>query len=43
MPRRYHEANVFRRGKMSLDLGGFESEKIIDEGSGPKKKKIDYS
>jgi hypothetical protein len=45
MPRRYHEANVFRRGKMSLELSGYEvgSGKHIDEGSGPKKKKVDYS
>lgn len=30
---------------MSLDLGGYEmgSGKHIDEGSGPKKKKVDYS
>lgn len=28
---------------MSLDLGGFETGKHVDEGSGQKKKKVDYS
>lgn len=45
-PRRYHDANVLRRGKMSVELGIFDNlhGKMIDDGeNAPKKKKIDYS